>query len=79
MHRLLGRGRGRGYEWLNDSKQAECYPLALTGMKAGAPLLQCSINDTLIDRVSCCQNAFMMLTDVFDLFCVTHTTHVISV
>jgi len=35
--------------------------------KMGAPLLHCSTNDTLISRISHCQNMFTKLINVFDL------------
>ena len=43
-------------------------PLALdASTKMAAPLLHCSINDTLINRILHCQNMFTKLTTVLDL------------
>jgi len=43
-------------------------PLALdASTKKGAPLLHCSINDTLISRILHCQNVFPKLINVLDL------------
>jgi len=43
-------------------------PLALdASTKMGAPLLHCSINDMLINRIPHCQNMFTKLIDILDL------------
>jgi len=43
-------------------------PLAFdASTKMGAPLLHCTINDMLINRISYCQNMFTKVISVFDL------------